>query len=144
MPESRRFLIPGAGQGAGRKGYTSKPLREVHDDTPEMRERIAEACSLRDEPEAISGHWVDANSELAAKYDFLRRLKAHEEAKVDRAKLSIRNRLIDVERRAKLQRHNLDHELHLIVKMLNRGNQAGVRRLERLEALLDGVLEAAA
>lgn len=142
--ESRRFLIPGAGKGAGCKGYTSKPLREVHDDTPEMRERIAEACSLRDEPEAISGHWVDAQSELAARYDLLRRMKAHEEAKVDRQKLSIANRILDVQRRSRLQRIDFGHELQIIYKMLNRGNPKGVERLERLEARLDGVLEEAA
>lgn len=136
-----KFLHPHA--TAGTRDYTSKPLREVHDDTPEMRERIAAACSLRDEPEAPSSAWVNASSELAAKYDFLRRLKAHEEAKVDRQRLSIPNRILDVERRAKQRHVDFNTELHVVRKMVTRGSVKGLERLERLEAFLDGVLEAA-
>lgn len=137
-----KFIHPHA--TAGTRDYTSRPLREVHDDTPEMRERIAAACSLRDEPEAISGHWVDANSELSEMWDRQRRLADHAEAKIVRASLPVLKRLEDAKRRAKAKRLNFDHELHIISKMLSRGNQRGVERLERLEALLDGVLETAA
>jgi hypothetical protein len=135
-----RFLMPGGGQGPERLGYSHEPLRRLNPDTPETKDRIAAATDLRDEPEAPSAAWVDAQAELAAEHDRLRRLHQVELARVVRQNLAFEHRLADVQRRAKDQHTNVSMELHLIEKMAGRGNeQAATERISRLEARLDGV-----
>lgn len=141
---SRRFLMPGGGQGHEAIGYASKPLREIHDDPQEVKERVGEALTLRDEPECPSKAWVDAQSELAARYERQRCLAAHRDAVEARQGIPVQKRIEDAQRRARRKRLNFDLEISIINGLITRGKAAGVQRLERLEALLDGVLESAA
>jgi hypothetical protein len=145
MP-ARRFLAPAARSGNGH-GYLTQPQRPLPEvaDEPEVIDRIRSATSTCDEPESPSDAWVDAESELAAERNRLRVLRRAEAARLDRKNITIENRMVDAQRRAKLQHVSISHELHVMRKMLARGNeQATVTRLEQVEALLDGVLNAEA
>lgn len=140
MP-ARRFLAPGArvGQGLGYLSQPARPLPEVADE-PEVIDRIRSATSTCDEPEAPSGAWVDAQSELAAERNRLRVLLRAQTARQDRQSITIENRMRDAHRRAKLQHIDMTGEFHVQRKMIERGNQAAaLTRLERVEARLDGV-----
>jgi hypothetical protein len=146
MP-ARRFLASQARAGDG-LGYLSQPERElpVVADPPEVAERIGEARSMCDEPEAPSRAWVDAEAELAVERNRLRLLHRAEQAQRARQFVSMENRMRDADRRAKLQHVDLTSEFFVLRKMLGRGKErAALVRLEGLEARLDGVagLEAA-
>lgn len=143
---ARRFLAAGGRQGNGH-GYLSNPQRPLPKaaDPPEVIDRIREAANVCDEPEAPSDAWIDAEAELAAERNRLRLLKQAEMAQQARRHISMENRMRDAQRRAKLKHVNLSREFYVLEKMLDRGNEnAAVTRLERVEALLDGVLNEAA
>lgn len=119
-----RFLAPAARVGDGH-GYV---------DRPEM--------AMRDEPECVGPAIVNAQTELAEKYNALRHAAWVAQAQEDRAKLSVPHRIADVRRRAKARHIDMAHELHVTLKMYERGNEAAARaRVEGLEAQLDGPVE---
>jgi hypothetical protein len=132
-----RFLMPGGGQGPERLGYSHEPLRRLQPDTDETKDRIAAATDLRDEPEAPSSAWVEAQAELAAEHDRLRRLHQVELARVVRNNLSLEHRIADCQRRAKDQRVDISGDLYMVGRM--NSEQSAATRLEALEARLDGV-----
>lgn len=144
---ARRFLAPQARAGDGR-GYLNQPDREypLAPDPPDVVERIAEARSMCDEPEAPSAAWVDAEAELAVERNRLRLLRQAEMAQQARVFVSMENRMIDAQRRARVQRVDVQREFFVMRKMLERGKDgAALTRLQAIEARLDGVagLEAA-
>jgi hypothetical protein len=135
-----RFLMPGGGQGPERLGYSHEPLRRLQPDTAETKDRIAAATDLRDEPEAPSQAWVDAEAELAAQRDLERRRHEVALAQVIRQNLSLEHRIADCQRRAKDQHRNISMALHLIDKQRIRGrDDNALVRVAALEAVLDGL-----
>jgi hypothetical protein len=142
----RRFLTKGSGNG---HGYVAQPKREYPAvaDEPDVLERIASATALADEPEAPSSAWVDAEAELAAERNRLRHLAVVAQRIEIRRELTVEARIRDVQRRAKDQRVDISGELYVIRKMRSRSQRAGhtkeppaaMRRLEAVEARLDGV-----
>jgi hypothetical protein len=135
-----RFLMPGGGQGPERLGYSHEPLRRLQPDTDETKDRIAAATDLRDEPEAPSPAWVNAEAELAARRDAERREHRAALARVIRANLSLENRIADCCRRAKLRRVDISGEVWLIAKMTQRGNVTTAEmRVVGMESMLDGL-----
>lgn len=140
---ARRFLAPQARQGDGH-GYLSQPQRPfpIVADEQHVVERIASASDIRDEPEAPSGAWVDAESELAAERNRVRLLRQAEQAQQDRQSITVENRMRDAHRRAKMKHVDCSREFMVLRKMLGRGKDVdAVMRLELLEARLDGVSE---
>lgn len=145
-PRGRRFLAPGGRSGNGH-GYLSTPQREPQPgESPETLARIAAATSILDEPESPGPAVIDAQADLAAHYNALRRAAEIEAAQANRQGVSIENRMADARRRAKMQHTNIAGELYVITKMIRRSQRAGhtsdppaaLRRLEALEARLDG------
>lgn len=111
--------------GPEENGYTNEPRR-----------------ALKGEHECPSTAWVDAQSELAAKYDRMRLEREAEDAREIRKTLSVEDRMADVQRRAKLRHIDVSREFFVMRKMLARGNERpAVKRLESLEALMDGVAD---
>jgi hypothetical protein len=158
MSENRRFLAPQAQRGDGH-GYLSRPNRELSKathvsedgfrdiaaDSSEVVDRIAEARSLFDEPECISGGIV-SYTESANKADTLRHARDVEIARQDRQRLESEQRIRAAHERAKRQHVNVSGELHVVQKMLDRAKAGGrrepvaaIRRLEKVEETLDGV-----
>lgn len=145
---ARKFLAPRARPGNGH-GYLSEPLRplegtEYHVDPPEAVERVAGALRMCDEPECCSEDVV-SYAESAFTADTLRHAAEVEVAQEDRKRLEMEQRIVNAERRARLQHMNLSGEFFLIRKMLDRAQAGGrkepegaVRRLEDAEAVLDG------
>jgi hypothetical protein len=135
-----RFLMPGGGQGPERLGYSHEPLRRLQPDTPETKDRIAACTDLRDEPESISGAWINANTELAARRDRERYMQVVQLARIARNNLSLEHRIQDCRRRAKEQRVDITSALFVISKQQARGNEtAATIKVLSLEARLDGV-----
>lgn len=143
-PSPSRFLAPQAKAGNG-FGYLTRPLRSLpeHSDPDQIaREaaRVAEAVNLCDEPEAAGDAWVDAQAELAARRDLQRRIADHAQMQHDRRRLKVESRMLDADRRARLQRIDVRREMFLLAGMLSHGRRAAaLERLERLERRLDGV-----
>lgn len=139
---ARRFLASQAGASTGRAYYTQpqRPTTTAIPDDPGTIERIAAQTAMCDEPEAPSHHWINTQTELAAKYNRLRHLHEVETARGTRQALTIENRMRDAHRRAKHRHIDITGELHVLAQMLDRGNQTtATTRLEQLEANLDGV-----
>jgi hypothetical protein len=135
-----RFLMPGGGQGPERLGYSHEPLRRLQPDTDETKDRIAAATDLRDEPEAPSPAWVDAEAELAQQRDLERRRHEVALAQVIRQNLSLEHRIADCQRRAKDQHVDITSALFFIGKQRSRGRDDNAQvRILALEARLDGV-----
>jgi hypothetical protein len=132
-----RFLMPGGGQGPERLGYSHEPLRRLQPDTDETKDRIAAATDLRDEPEAPSQAWVDAQADLARRDQEQRRRHEIALAQVIRNNLSLENRIADCQRRAKDQRTDITGDLYMVGRMNSEAN--AVARIEKLEARLDGL-----
>jgi hypothetical protein len=133
-----RFIMPGGGQGPERLGYSHEPLRRLQPDSAETKDRIAAGTDLRDEPEAPSKAWVDAQAELAARRDEERRAQKIALAQIIRANLSLEHRIADCQRRAKKQRTDITSELFFVERMKARGREDNaLKRIEALEALLD-------
>jgi hypothetical protein len=132
-----RFLMPGGGQGPERLGYSHEPLRRLQPDTDETKDRIAAATDLRDEPEAPSQAWVDAEAELAAQRDLERRRHEVALAQVIRQNLSLEHRIADCQRRAKDQRTDISGDLYMVGRMNSEASQ--IARIQKLEARLDGL-----
>jgi hypothetical protein len=115
----------------------------------EEQEMVAAALTLRDEPEAIGRAIVDAYGELAAYHQSVRYRQAVEQARIARQALDPEDRLVDAMARARRAHLNLSGEFHVLRKMLERLRRGGrkldtfVKRLERIEARLDGIDEAA-
>lgn len=134
---------------------TGKPLREPHPlgTDLEVVERVADAVAMCDEPEmisrAISSRYGDeANGKNG--HTSLRHRAAVEQARDARQTWTVEKRIGVVKLRAKQQRVDVSHELHIIEKALARARSGGrelpaapMKRLEAVEALLDGVSEAA-
>ena len=147
-----KFLAPGARFGDGH-GYLNAPQRELPlvADEPEVVARIAEARAMCDEPEAPSRAVIDAQADLARTYDRLRQEAMVQQARQARQFLTLENRIRDVQRRAKAQHVDVSRDLYVLRKMLDRSEKAGhkqtppavVRRLENVEARLDGLPDAA-
>jgi hypothetical protein len=149
MRRKPRFLAPQGRSGDGR-GYLNMPLRALPpDDSPETAaeaKRVAEAAAMCDEPEAVGPAILDAFGESARYYETLRHQANIERARVARQELNVEQRLRGVEERAKRQHINVSGELHVIRSMLERAKSGGrkeppaaVDRLERIEAVLDGI-----
>jgi hypothetical protein len=147
---ARRFMLPGAGKGSTSLGYTGQPIRELPlvADEPAVVERIAEACSMRDEPEAPSEAWLDAAADLAFMRNQQARLADIAQAQGMRPLLSLEQRMMDAQRRAKLQHVDCRSEFTAVRRMLEaarleserrgaRTVRAAERRLERVEVRLD-------
>ena len=136
---ARRFLAP--------NGRTvTQPLRDfpMVADEPEVVDRIREATSLFHEPEFPSKATVNAQADLGRTHDRLRHLAEVEQAHEIRETLSLEARMMDAQRRAKLQRVDVSHELHIMRQMLDRARKGGradpptaLARIERVEAVLD-------
>ena len=140
---SRRFLAHGQGNG---HGYHTQPIREcpIVADDPEVVDRIREAVSLDDEPEAPSGAIVDAYRDLARTYDIARHSAEVEARQQVRKLLTSEDRLREVQRQAKLRHIDVSGEVHTVKRMLERARKGGrqdppaaVERIERIEARLD-------
>ena len=143
---TRRFIAPN-----GR--IVTQPLRDLPlvADEPEVRDRIREATSLFHEPECPSKATVDAIADLGRTHSRLRHAADVEQREQDRQALTGRlgavagmeARMLDVRRRAKLQRVDVSRELHVMRKDLERARGSGRqpdgvgRRLIALEARLD-------
>jgi hypothetical protein len=119
---------------------------------PELDDHVRDATALCDEPEmisrAISGKYGEqANGRNG--HTSLRHSAAVEQARDARQTWTIEKRISVVKQRAKQQHVNVSGELHVIEQMLARARSGGRRldavteRIERVEALLDGVSEAA-
>lgn len=152
---ARRFLAPKARAGNGH-GYLSQPMRPLENtlepDPPEVVELIAGATRLCDEPESDS----EALADYAKTAEFWRTQKHAAEvlaARETRPLLRAEDRLRDAERRAKQsRRRDLKGEFMALRGMLDRyrrtdqepkPDSALVRRLENVEASLDGLDQAA-
>lgn len=140
-----RFLALGQGNG---HGYVSTPLRELPlvADEPETVELIAACTSIRDEPEAIGPAILDDYAAVNRRLHTQQHVRDVLEARDRRPGLPPEARVLDLRRRARCAHVDLSHELHLIGRDLDRARLAGrmppkraLDRLERLEALLDGV-----
>jgi hypothetical protein len=132
--------------------YAQSPLRElpIIADEPDVRDRIAGATSLRDEPECVGPAILDPYGEDARKHQQLRHLKAVQEAQARRPQLDPTIRVADIERRAKDRHADLTKDTRLIRMWLDTARNGGRKppqkaldRIVRLENQLDGV-EAAA
>jgi hypothetical protein len=135
-----RFIMPGGGQGPERLGYSHEPLRRLQPDSAETKDRIAAGTDLRDEPEAPSKAWVDAQAELAARRDEERRAQKIALAQIIRANLSLEHRIADCQRRAKAHHVDVSMYVYLIEKQVKRGREDNaLKRTEALEALLDAL-----
>lgn len=148
QPDKPLFLMQGSPLVAGGKARLMsnrkvKPSRAKPREVtgPEEKGYTTEFHKgLRGELEIPSGAWVDAQAELAAKYDRMRLIRQAEDAREIRRELTIEHRMMDAQRRAKLQRVDVTREFYVMRKMIARGNeQPAIDRLERLEAALDGV-----
>ena len=136
---ARRFMAP--------NGRTvTQPLRElpVVADEPEVVDRIREATSLFHEPEFPSKATVEALADLGRTHDRLRHAAEVEQAHAIRGALTVEQRMMDAQRRAKLQRVDVSHELHIMRQMVDRARKGGrhdppaaLARIERVEAVLD-------
>lgn len=131
-PPKPLFLAPKARRGNG-FGYVNDP-----------------AQGMRDEPECVGPAIVDAYSESALFWQSLRHAAEVQEAQQSRRLLNAEQRLADVQRRAKQQHVNVSGEVHVLSSMLERAKRGGrneppgaVKRLESLEARLDGLSDAA-
>ncbi|HTE62660.1 MAG TPA: hypothetical protein VK631_20045 [Solirubrobacteraceae bacterium] len=135
-----------------------KPLREPHPlgTDLEIVERVGEAISLCDEPEmlsrAISGEYGKIANGARGRGGFtsLRHAAAVEQARESRKQLAMEKRMLDAQRRAKLQHVNVSGEMHVLKSMLDRAKTGGrheppaaIRKLEAIENRLDGLEEAA-
>lgn len=147
----RRFLAAGARSGNGH-GYLGAPQRELQPgDSPETVARIAAATSIFDEPESPGPAVIDAQADLAAHYNALRRAAEIEAARANRHGLSIEHRIADARRRAKAQHRNIRNDLFVVERMIERARRAqntfvpaaAIARIEAVEARLDGPVEAA-
>lgn len=149
MPTPRRhpgrFLAP--------NGRTrTKPLREVPslgahpEDVRREAEQVASHTSHRDEPEglgpAILATYAQVNRRILTQQHVLEVAEAQER----RPELTPQHRLDDVHRRAKHAHVDLSHPIHLVQKAIDKArlrdqpvNPRALERIERLEALLDGV-----
>jgi hypothetical protein len=160
MPHDKpRFLAPQARQGDG-IGYLNQPIRR---DLPEgldrfeladHAERTREATRPEDEPEcigpAILDSYITANRLIFSQRHVVEVLDMREHV---RPLLRAEDRLRDAERRAKqARRRDLKGEFMALRGMLARYQRADdepkpesslVRRLEGVEAKLDGLDEAA-
>lgn len=147
---ARRFMLPGAGKGSGSLGYTGQPIRElpVVADEPHVVDRIASASNMRDEPEAPSESWLNATADRAFMLNQQARLADIAQAKAARPALTIENRMMDAQRRSRLQHVDCRSEFSAVRRMLDvaktesakrsaRTEAAAVRRLERIEQRLD-------
>ncbi len=142
---ARKFLALGAGNGTG---YTRQPLRECPQvaDEPERVEQIAACTDIRDEPEALSGAWLQDWAEVAQLHKSQQHAKDVAAAKVLRPMLAAEDRLKDIHRRAKHSHVDLSHELSIMRRELDRARTGGrqplprtLDRMERLEGGLDAI-----
>lgn len=149
--EKPLFLAPQARQGDG-SGYLNEPLRRKLPEGLDEFEladhaaRAREATRPEDEPECVGPAIVDGYAELADFQHTLRHKASVEAARQARPLLDAEDRIRDAERRAKHAHRNLSHEFHLLRLMLERAERGGrqtpesaIRKLERIEATLDGV-----
>ena len=126
----------------------TKPLRElpIVADEPDHVDRIRDAANLRDEPECIGPanltSWAEVNRRIYTQQHVLEVAQAQER----RPELTAQNRHDDLYRRAKQAHVDLSHELHLVQRAIDKARlrdqpiaPSELDRIERLEALLDGV-----
>lgn len=148
MPrDARHFLAPSSDAI-----YVAAPPRELPEvaDEPSTVERIRDAASIRDEPEAVSSAWANGRPWLRENAkDARRRHTEHRTAdvgqrRVIRDQLDMEDRMKDAQRRAKRHHVDVSHELHVLGKMLERARNGGrkeppsaVKRMAKLEARLD-------
>lgn len=105
---------------------------------------------LKGEPECVGPAIVDAYGESARYFDTLRHAREVAEARELRKLLTAEQRLVNVQERARKQHRNLTGETHVCQKMLERAKAGGrkeplaaIERIERMEADLDNLPEAA-
>lgn len=152
--KAQRFLAPKASAGDGH-GYRNRPKREPWQDvvvdgkahteqaSPETLERIKDATSITDEPECVSGAWLDFYAESARFYESIQHDAQIQAAQLARKELPIEARMADAQRRAKMQKIDMSHEFHIARKALERARRGGgkqdkvIARMERIEARLD-------
>lgn len=126
---ARRFLAPRGRAGDGR-GYLARPLREVEpsvtwETEPDVVARIAEATSMSDEPECVSGAISDRWGEDARHHERVRHSDIVAKAQETRRLLSLEDRLRDAKARAKAQhRRDLRGEFLAVEKLLERARRA--------------------
>lgn len=144
----RRFLAPQARSGNGH-GYLTRPNRPLLGTEHPVDERatiakIASATALCDEPEVISDGIV-SYTETAVKAATLRHAAEVEQAHEARATMTPEQRVANAEARAKQQHVNVSSDLRFVRAAAARARAGGrrlpagaLRRLERVEALLDG------
>lgn len=144
----RRFLVPNARRGNG-LGYDNRPQRILngtlaHVDEPAAIEKIASRTAMCDEPECISDGIV-SYTETAMKAATLRHAAEVQDAQEARTVLTAEQRVFNAAARARRQHVDLGKDLHLVSKALERARAGGrsvpesvIRRLERVEAKLDG------
>jgi hypothetical protein len=110
------------------QGYTTEPHK-----------------GLQGEPECVGPAIVDAYGELARSFDALRHAADVEAAQQSRRLLDAEQRVTAAQARAKQRHMDMSGEFHAIGQMLKRAKDGGrrepnaaIRRLERVEAKLDG------
>jgi hypothetical protein len=116
-------------------------LRHVDED--ETIKRIAAMTALCDEPESI-GPAIISYAETNKIYDTLRHAKAVEAAREARKEITTEQRVAIAKARAKEQRCDVSHALHIIERGIERAKKGGrqvpasvIQRLEGVELLLD-------
>lgn len=147
---ARRFLIPGGGKGSSGLGYATQPLRELRPggDPSELVSIVATQTCLVDEPEFVGPAILDAYGESARFYESLRHQAEVAAAREARKTLEPEDRVADIKRRAKEKHVNIAGDLAKVEHDLRKARAGGrknfngiVRRIERLEAWLDGPVD---
>jgi hypothetical protein len=142
---TRRFLAPGARAGNG-YGHLTEPLRPIPEtaDEPHVIERIETRTNLCDEPEEIGPAIVDAYADLARTYDRLRHEAELEQLGRLRETLTLEQRLVEIQRKAKRQHVDISREAHALRAILERARIGGraepvsaTIKIRAIEARLD-------
>jgi hypothetical protein len=143
MPAARHFLALAPG-----RDYATQPLRPLPEvpDEPDTIQRIRDATTLRDEPEAASDAWVACLADINRRLMSQQIIRDVAEAQKTRPAITPQNRLDTVHQRAKQAHVDMSHPIHLVQRAIDKARlreqpvaPSALDRLEGLEALLDGV-----
>lgn len=138
--------------GTERAGLDRDQAREVDRIRDEDRRRevqqVAAAATLRDEPECVGPRWLADYAQVAQLHHSQQHKLDVAQARERRPTLTVDSRIDDIERRAR-RAHQLDDiagPVWIMRQDIARARKGGrripdrtIRRLEALEALLDGV-----